>query len=175
MANHKKIENQSTTEEVAESFIYPDTKSKSERKTAISAFQKFRKETLSAQTNEDKRVSLLLQLKIILEDYVISDSSSNQYDFGYFLKEYIIRLGLKSNQFANDIGVNPSELSQIISKHRKPTDKIIYRLDIHSNKNFPAILWFKILEKDRTYELTHNREIINSESEYVKHRLEFSI
>ncbi|PZR24971.1 MAG: hypothetical protein DI535_20195 [Citrobacter freundii] len=43
------------------------------------------------------------------------------------------------------------------------TDKLIYRLDIHSNKNFPAALWFRILEKERVYELTHHPEIIDKE------------
>jgi len=65
-------------------------------------------------------------------------------------------------------------LSQVINKHRKPTDKLIYRLEIHSNRNFPALMWFKLLEKERAYELLHNKGMIESEKKHVKRKLGFS-
>ena len=65
-------------------------------------------------------------------------------------------------------------MSQVINKRRKPTEKLIFRLEIHSNKNFPALMWFRLLEKDRAYELKHNKDIIDSEKKHVKEKLAFS-
>ncbi|MGV8091475.1 MAG: hypothetical protein AB2L24_06360 [Mangrovibacterium sp.] len=65
-------------------------------------------------------------------------------------------------------------MSQVINRHRKPAEKLIFRLEIHSNRNFPAIMWFKLLEKERVYELLHNRNLIDNEEKHVKQRLEFS-
>jgi plasmid maintenance system antidote protein VapI len=91
------------------------------------------------------------------------------------LKEYIIRLEKKNNKFASEINIDPTELSQVINRRRRPTEKLIFRLEIHSNRNFPALMWFKLLEKDRAYELKHHKEIIDKERKNVKEQLGFSI
>jgi hypothetical protein len=71
--------------------------------------------------------------------------------------------------------VDPSELSCIIKKKRWPTDKLIFRLDIQSNKNFPTSLWIKLMEKDRLLELAQDNSIIEAEKSFVKEKLEFSL
>lgn len=114
-------------------------------------------------------------MKFLIEDYIRSDSFDKNFHFGYFLKEYISRLEKKNKEFAQEINVDPAELSQIINKHRKPTEKLIFRLEIHSNKNFPALMWFKVLEKERAYELLHDRSIIEEEKKHVKRKLGFSL
>ena len=80
----------------------------------------------------------------------------------------------KNKEFAEEIDLDATELSQVIHKHRKPTEKLIFRLEIHSNRNFPAVLWYRLMEKDRLYELLHNRNIVNIEKKHVKQKLEFS-
>jgi plasmid maintenance system antidote protein VapI len=174
MKSLKNIEEQYTPQEIAESFIFPGTKNKKEREAMLSEFRTFRKKISTEQSEESKVISKLLQLKFLIEDYITTNSSNGNFDFGYFLQEYIKRLEKKNNQFANEIGVDPAELSQVINKHRKPTEKFILRLDIHSNNNFPAAMWLKLLAKERVYELEHNKQIINNEKRYVKQKLQFS-
>jgi plasmid maintenance system antidote protein VapI len=175
MKSYKEVEKKYTPEEIAESIIFPGTKDKKERDAILSAFRDYRKKISKRQTEESKVISLLLQLKFLIEDYLDTSAFNKDYYFGYFLKEYITRLEKKNKEFAKEIDVNPTELSQIINKHRKPTEKLIFRLEIHSNKNFPALMWFKVLEKDRAYELLHNKEIIENEKKHVKQKLEFSL
>ena len=174
MKSFKEIEKKYTGEEIAESLVFPGTKDLKEREAILSEFRNFRKNISDKQTEKNKRISLLLQLKFLIEDYLESNSFNKNLYFGYFLKEYITRLEKKNKEFAAEINVDPTELSQIINKHRKPTEKLIYRLEIHSNKNFPALMWFKILEKERAYELLHNRDMIENEKKHVKKKLEFS-
>ena len=175
MKSYKKIEKESSGEEIAESIVFPGTKDQKLREAELAEFRKFRKEIANKRAEKNKVIAQMLQLKFLIEDYLKADTFNKDYYFGYFLKEYINRLEKKNNQFADEINVNPTELSQIINKHRKPTEKLIFRLEIHSNRNFPAIMWFKLLEKDRAYELIHNKGIIDGEKKHVKKGLAFSL
>ena len=174
MKSYKEIEKKYAPEDIAESLVFPGTKDPKEREAQLTEFRKYRKKLSDKQSEKSKLISQLLQLKFLIEDYIISDTFNKNYYFGYFLKEYITRLEKKNNQFADEIDVKPTELSQVINKNRKPTEKLIFRLEIHSNKNFPALMWFRLLEKDRAYELKHNKEIIESERKHVKEKLAFS-
>jgi plasmid maintenance system antidote protein VapI len=174
MKSFKEIEREYSPEEIAESIVFPGTKDPKGREAELSEFRKFRKKIADKQSEKSKLISQLLQLRFLIEDYLETETFNKNYYFGFFLKEYIIRLEKKNNQFAEEINVNPTELSQIINKHRKPTEKLIFRLEIHSNRNFPALMWFKLLEKERAYELKHNKEIIDSEKKHVKPGLAFS-
>ena len=174
MKSFKDIEKEYTPREIAEGLVFPGTKDPKERKAVLSEFRKFREKVKSAQTEKDKTISQLLQLKFLIEDYLNTDTFNEDFYFGYFLKEYIHRLEKKNKEFAEEIDIDPTELSQVINKHRKPTEKLVFRLEIHSNKNFPATMWFRLLEKERIYELLHDKNIINSEKKYVKQKLEFS-
>jgi plasmid maintenance system antidote protein VapI len=174
MKSYKEIEKKYTPEEIAESIVFPGTKDTKEREAILSEFRDFRKSISDKQSEKNKTIARLLQLKFLIEDYLQANSFNTNYYFGYFLKEYVARLERKNKEFAAEIDVDPTELSQVINKHRKPTDKLIYRLEIHSNKNFPALMWFKLLEKERAYELLHNRGMIENEKKHVKRKLEFS-
>jgi plasmid maintenance system antidote protein VapI len=174
MKTQKEIEKLYTPEEMAEGLVFSGPRDAKDRVAMLAEFRKHRKRISDKQTEKSKLISQLLQLKFLIEDYVKSDTFNKDYYFGYFLKEYITRLEKKNNEFAGEIDVKPTELSQIINKHRKPTEKLIFRLEIHSNKNFPAVMWFRVLEKDRAYELKHNKGIIESERKHVKEKLAFS-
>jgi plasmid maintenance system antidote protein VapI len=174
MKSFKEIEKKLTPNEIAEALVFPMSEDLDERERMISAFKEIRKRYAGNQSEESKTIAKLLQLRFLIEDYLSQNSFSKEFYFGYFLKEYITRLEKKNKQFANEISVDPTELSQIINKHRKPTEKIIYRLELHSNRNFPAVMWFKLLEKEREYELMHNSSIVESEKDYVNERLHFS-
>ena len=69
-----------------------------------------------------------------MEDYVKQNEYKEDYDFSYFLNEYIDRLEIKMKEFAGEIDVKPTELSQIIHRHRFPSQKFIVRLEIHSKE-----------------------------------------
>jgi plasmid maintenance system antidote protein VapI len=174
MKSHKEIEKKHTSKEIAEALVFPMSADSDERTELLSAFKGIRKKHAEKQSEETKLISKLLQLKFLMEDYLKSDRFDEAFYFGFFLKEYITRLEKKNKEFASEINVDPTELSQIINKHRKPTEKIIYRLELHSNRNFPAVMWFKLLEKEREYELEHNTAIVDSEKKHVSEHLHFS-
>lgn len=174
MKPHKKIEEKYTPEEIAASFIFPDLTTEKERKEKLAAFQTYRKSISNKYTEKDRLAFQLLQLKFLIEDYLKTDDYNQSYTFGFFLKEYISRLDKKNKEFAEDIDIDATELSQIINRHRAPSEKIIIRLEIHSNNNFPALLWLKLLEKEKAYELMHNLKIRKDQAKHVKRKLQLS-
>lgn len=117
MKSYKEIEKKYTPEEIAESIVFPGTKDTKEREVILSEFRGFRKSISDKQSEKSKTISLLLQLKFLIEDYLEANSFNKNYYFGYFLKEYIARLEKKNKEFAAEIDVDPTELSQVINKH----------------------------------------------------------
>ncbi|MEM6687364.1 MAG: hypothetical protein AAF617_16410 [Bacteroidota bacterium] len=92
----------------------------------------------------------LLQLKLKMQAFVAQSIPSSQDSFASFLKIYIEIIYSKRAVFAQDIGVTPVILSQIINNHRAPKDEFIVKLMIHSARiyenvcAFPTALWYKV-------------------------------
>lgn len=175
MKSYKEIARKYKPEEIAESFVFPNDLKGIQKEQVLDGFRKWRKKNDLKRSSRSRLITQLLQLRFLMEDYIKESNYKKDYDFSYFLKEYIIRLEKKNKDFANEIDVDPTELSQIINKHRPPNEKFIIRLEIHSNKNFPAIIWFKLIEKERAFELLHNTQLRTAESKHVKSRLDFTI
>lgn len=159
--------------EVTESFISPEL-TQNQNEENLSALRDYRSKIESKRTQKDKLIVQLLQLKYLMHDYLNNRNSNDIYHFGFFVKEYINRIERKNKEFANEIGIEPSLLSQIINRHRKPSEEFIIRLELHSNKNFPAIIWYRLFEKEREKEIMNDIELRNQLKKDIKHKLEIS-
>jgi plasmid maintenance system antidote protein VapI len=175
MKTPKAKQKKPSPEELAESVIYPHKLNKQQREQSLELVREYRKARENKRTAKERLISQLLQLRFQMEDYIKTDEFVKELHFGFFLKEYIARLDKKNKDFAQEINMDPSELSQVINKHRSPSDKLIIRLDIHSNKNFPALMWLRLIEKEKAYELIYDRKLRDQESKHVKKNLEFSL
>lgn len=154
-----------------ENFNIPPVELTEEEQAALrKALQEFRRE-IDARTPEDvKKRNRFLQLKFQMESY-LEDETESIKPFGFFLQAYIDRAQKKNKEFANDISINYTELSQVINQKRRPSEKMILRLHIHSNQFFPASLWFSIVEKERKIELGNNTSLIKEQMSFVKNIL----
>jgi len=175
MKSYKALSQKYNAKEIAESFVFPGSKNEEQRQSQLASFQEYRQKIDHSLTQEDRLRILLLQLKFHMEDYIQSKDFSQTQTFSFFLKEYISRLGKKNKEFAEEIDIDPTELSQIINHHRYPSEKFIIRLEIHSNKNFPALMWFRLIEKEKAYKIVHNKNLREQEINHVKQKLEFSL
>jgi len=174
MKSYKEIEKKYKPVEIAESYVFPNDSDPSQRAQSLEIFQNWRRNNESNRTIKSKLITNLLQLKFVMEDYIMQKEYKEDYDFSYFLTQYIDRLEIKRKEFAQEIDVNPTELSQIINRHRFPNEKFIIRLEVHSNKNFPAVIWFKVIEKGRIFHLQNDSRLRLSESRHVKSKLDFT-
>lgn len=80
----------------------------------------------------------------------------------------------QDKQFAAEIDIKPAVISQYLNNHRKPPEKFVIRLELHSNGMIPALAWFKLLQKGNEYEIMTDVGIRKEESKHIKNRLEFA-
>lgn len=164
-----------TGEELADAFVFPADKILSAKeKKEEDDFWKARRNQFENRTHRQQMYSGLLQLKFQLEDYTDNSQYVEALSFGFFLNEYVSRQDKKDKDFAVEVGVKPTVLSQYINNHRKPTDEFIIRLELHSSGMIPAISWFKVVQKDKEHEIMTNQKLREEESKYVKNRLGFA-
>lgn len=110
----------------------------------------------------------LIRLRIQIEDYLKDQNvNASMYRFGSFLNIYIESLELSRTDFARQISISPSELSQLLHNHRDPNERVCMRLEIHSNRNFPACLWYDIVAHQKASKLQQDEELRKSEKAFV--------
>ncbi len=166
--SYKKLLQEFTPEELAESFIFPVKLSAKQKRLADQQLAEAVKKSRESMTEEERLTGRLMGLKFRMQDYFKSDRPNEEYSFSYFLKLYIDLLERKRRKFATEIGIDETLLSQFINRHRLPPDYMPIRLELHSNKSIPAEYWLKIIEKDREREMLSNKAMmIKKEKKFV--------
>ena len=169
--NMKKGRVKYTTEEVAEAYVYPITLTPKQKKEPDNQLKVARAKVQSEMTATDKLMSDILQLRFRLEDYLSSEEFNPKMKFSYFLKEYVQLLNKRRKVFAKEININETELSQLLNDHRAPSENIIIRLELHSNKAIPAIAWYKLVEREKEHYIVTNKKMREREEKNVSNRL----
>lgn len=117
---------------------------------------------------EEVRLSLtLFHIRFRIDEYLNSEEYDPKMTFGYFLKEYVTLLKIKRKEFAEQISIDETLLSQLINMHRLPPDYLAIRLEIHSNKVIPANYWYKLAEREKEHYITTDKEIRRKERKFV--------
>lgn len=155
--------------------MFPGVATPAQKDEALSLLWEYRKKRSDEQTEKEKLAMQVMQLKFLMEDYISTSEYNEKLTFGFFLKEYISLLEIKNKDFAENICIKPTELSHYLSNRRRPSEELIVRLEIHSNKNIPAIYWYKILEKEHEHELITDMQMRKQERKNVKNKLEFTL
>ncbi|HRN46769.1 MAG TPA: hypothetical protein PLR74_07030 [Agriterribacter sp.] len=173
--NTKKTRVKHTPGELAKAYVYPVTLTPAQKKEADKQLKAARTKVQSEMTAEDKLTSDILQLRFRLEDYLNNEQFDPKLKFSYFLKAYVQLLNKKRKVFAREINIDETELSQLINDHRSPSENIIIRLELHSNKAIPAIAWYKLIEREKEHYIITNKTIRKQEEKHVSNRLTVDI
>lgn len=168
MRTFKSLQKKYSNQEIAEGYIFPNVLTKKQRENEDKLLTEFRKKHFNNLTPEQKLTGKMLQLKYQMQDYISTSKYDDSKRFGYFLRKYIDMLERKSKDFAKDIQIKPTELSQLINSHRKPSEKILIRLELHSNKNIPAFHWYKVIEKEKEHQILTDKDIRRQEQKHVR-------
>lgn len=169
----KRLLKEYTPEEIADAVILPVRLSAKQKKEADKQLAEHRAKRRAEMSDEEKLNLKLLQLKFQLENYIKDDHYNAQFTFGYFLEQYLELTNRKKKEFAKDIQIHETLLSQIINNRRDPNESIMIRLEIHSNNVIPAIDWFKLLEKEKGHQIHTNRSLREKEARYVSAAIKF--
>lgn len=167
----KKLSTKHTPEQLAEAIVFPVTLTPTQKKEAAEQLAAARKKGQKEMTENDRLSLQLFQLKFQLEDYIQNKEFNPDLTFGHFLKQYVDLLQVKRKEFADEISIDETLLSQFINMHRMPPEYVAVRLEIHSNNAIPATYWFKLVEKQREHELKTDKELRRKENKYVHRKL----
>ena len=170
----KKIFEEYTPAEIADAMMIPAKLTPKQKREADQQLAEHRAKRRSEMTEEDKQHFELLKLKMQLEDYIKGDQYNPEFTFGYFLEQYLQLTNRKKKEFAQDIQIHETLLSNILKNRREPNESIMIRLELHSNNTIPAIDWFKLLDKEKGYQIKTNRSLRDKESQFVTHNLKFT-
>jgi transcriptional regulator with XRE-family HTH domain len=140
--------------------------SPAEKKEADRELAEYRAERKSKRT-EEVRVGLIQHhIRGRIDSYLETKKYDPAMSFGYFLKEYIDKLKMKRKDFAEDIGIDESLLSQLINGHRLPPDYLLIRLEIQS-KRISAWHWYKLVAMEKEHYIKTDQEIREKQRKYV--------
>lgn len=169
----EKLTKKYTAKELAGSFVFRNTLTAQQTADAGNQLAEARRKAKKQHTPQDVLYAGVLQLRYQIEEYTASTQYKAHLSFAYFLRAYI-KLSYKNNKdFAKDIHIDETELSQILNGHRDPSEKTLIRIELHSGNMLPALYWFKLLEKEKEYELETDHTLREREEKYVKNRLTF--
>lgn len=159
-------------EDLADSFVFPSELSKDEKEEADLELALARRKRRGEITEHESRLLRLMQLRYRLENYIQKEPYDSKYRFSYFLREYLNIVDKKRRDFAEEIDIHETLVSQLINNHREPNESIMVRLEIHSANIIPAIHWLKVVEKGREHHIRTSKELRRKESRFVRKKLE---
>ena len=144
---YKKLLKEHGPEELVNGFVFPVKLTKKQQKEAAEQLAAARKKTQAEMTEETRNSLRLYHLRYRIEDYLDVQKEYNpEFTFGFFLKRYVELLEKKRKDFADEISIDETLLSQLINNHRLPPDYITIRLEIHSDNIIPATYWIRLTE-----------------------------
>jgi hypothetical protein len=163
-----------TPEELVEAAIFPSDLNPEETKAMALEMRELRMSRLAGLTEEEKTYANLVRLRIQMERYLLDEANLEiEKSFGFFLKIYQTLTGRNQRALALDLGVHHTKLNRLLNDHDFPNLAFIYRLEKHSGKMIPALLWWKTANK-KTEFLIHSDKITKiKEGEKVSNGLHF--
>jgi hypothetical protein len=160
-----------TADELVDSFIFPQEISKEEKKRADKELSEARKRNRATLPKENEILLKLMQLRYRLENYIQHEPYDPRYTFSYFLSQYLNILDIKRKDFAKEIDIHETLLSQLMNDRREPNERVMVRLEIHSNNVIPALHWLKLVEKGKEHFIRTNASLRKREGRFVKKNL----
>ncbi|MFT5914250.1 MAG: plasmid maintenance system antidote protein VapI [Flammeovirgaceae bacterium] len=150
---YKKLRTQYTDEEIADSMMIPADLTPEEQEEANKELKAFRFKLLAEMTQEQRVYSDLLRLRYQIENYIHKMEYDSSMDFGTQLEEYIRILNKTKKKVAEELGIHYTRLSRVINNRETPNVEFIYRLEEHSGRLVPALVWWKLLIKKQEFQL----------------------
>jgi hypothetical protein len=159
-----------TLEEIADAFVFPVEIPAELQQEAKEQLAKARKKGQEEMSDETRIELNLLSIRFRIEKYISKKDFDPTQTFPFFLKEYIEAFEVKQKDFAAQISIDETLLSQLTNMHRMPPEYVFIRLEIHSNNIIPANYWYKLVEKQKEHELRTDKALRKRETKYV-HRI----
>jgi plasmid maintenance system antidote protein VapI len=170
---YHELSEQFTDQELAEGYVFPVELEEEEKEAIEAEFRALRFKALKERTEEQRLLSALMRMKLLIKDYFESGNFDKEFSFSNQLEQYIKLIGRSQKDFSEEIDLHPSKLSRILHGRDNPSNELIYRLEKHCGNIIPAIYWWRLYAKQQEDELKTNEAQRNIEWGKVKNNLMF--
>ena len=171
MINKKKTH--FSDEELADAYIFPNDLSPEDKAAADTELRVLRMQRLRQMTDQQRLLADLLRLKFEMEDYVRLGVYTEQHSFGAYLQRYLKLLDLKQHQFAQEIGLHPTKVNQLIKGRVEANIGLTFRLEKHTGGIIPATLWWKLIARKIEDAIAKDKATRAKEEQKVHHARSF--
>lgn len=171
---YQQLREEFSDEEIAAGYIFPDDLDQKEKEEIEREFKKLRLKALRERTEEQRLLSELMRMKLLMRDYFERGGFEDEFSFSKQLEQYIKILGRNQKEFAAEIDLHPTKLSRLLNDRENPNVELTYRLEIHGGNIIPAIYWWKLHAKRIEEDVRTDKESRKIESEKVRNQLRFS-
>lgn len=177
MNKHEKIYEELTkqfsVEEIAGQYVFPSDLNEKEKQEIEKEFKALRLKALKERTEEQRLLSELMRMKLLIRDYLERSGFEIDFSFANQLAQYIKILGRSHKNIANEIDLHPTKLSRLLNDRENPNTELVYRLEKHCGNIIPAIYWWKLYSKRLEEEIKTDEVKRKVESARVKNNLKF--
>jgi hypothetical protein len=163
-----------TVEEIAGAYLIPEDLDQKQQLETEEEFKKLRAKLLSERTEEQRLLSELMRMKLLMRDYFERSGFEEAFSFSRQLEQYIKILGRSHKEFAEEIGLHPTKLSRLLNDRENPNVELTYRLEIHCGNIIPAVYWWKLFAKKIEEDVRTDEEMRQIERGRVRNQLSFS-
>lgn len=144
-----------------------------EKNAADSELKQMRFFRLGQMSNTQRLYAELIRLKYQIENYLKYGKYEDQYNFGAFLRKYLVVVDRKQNVFAREIDLHPSKLNQLLNDKVYVNVSMAYRLEKHPGGIISATDWWNLHTKKIEAGILHDQNARLAEEKRVKHGLVF--
>ena len=171
---YQELSKKYTDEEIVEGFVFNETLSVSEQKEVNEEFLKIRLERLKSMTPHEILVSNLIQMKILIKQYLHGNKYKEEFSFSSQLKRYIKITQRSNKEIASNLNIHPTQLSRIINRKESPNVELMYRLEKHSDGELPAHHWWRLYSRELEYNIKTDLQKKLQEADKVREMLQIS-
>lgn len=122
-----------------------------EENKLINFIQQKKNERSESELQRDRIISFRMNLLSYLEN------DNEQKTVGYFLIEYLKAINIKKRDFAQQLNIHYTKLSNILHDRVNINNEIAFKLEVHSK--ISAYYWIKIKQKQELYALLQTKEL----------------
>lgn len=171
---YQQLQEEFSDEEIATGYVFPEDLDQKEKEEIEGEFKKLRLKALRERTEEQRLLSELMRMKLLMRDYFERSSFEEEFSFSKQLEQYIKVLGRNQKEFAEEIDLHPTKLSRLLNDRENPNVELAYRLETHCGNIIPAIYWWKLYAKRIEEDVRTDNERRKIESGKVRNQLRFS-
>lgn len=177
MSKHENIyaelKKQFSDKEIADRYVLPDDLSEQEKKEIEEKFKEQRLILLKERTEEQRLLSELMRMKLLIKDYLERSGYEEDFSFSKQLGQYLGIIRRNQREFAEEIDLHTTKLSRLLHDRENPNVELVYRLEKHCGNIIPAIYWWKLHSKRLEEDIKTDVKRRKTESEKVKNNLQF--